>query len=231
VLGDVTNLRRLDEMKSGLLSVVSHELKTPLTSIRMAVHLLLEERIGPLTTKQTELLVAARDDSDRLHKIIEGLLDMGRLESGRVELEMQPKAVGQLIEESLAPIEASFHDRGITVFVDIPAGTPAVMVDSTRIDHVFSNLLGNALKFTPPGGKVSISAAAQDGFHGSLCSGRQRAGNSAGAHRTDLRPFLSRHGTQSPRGRGTGTGDRQGNHPIARRAHRGRFTAWTREQV
>src|SRR5206468_6758449 len=83
VLADVTNLRRLDEMKSGMLSVVSHELKTPLTSIRMAVHLLLEERVGPLTPKQAELLVAARDDSDRLNQIIENLLDMGRIESGR----------------------------------------------------------------------------------------------------------------------------------------------------
>ena len=61
VLADVTNLRRLDEMKSGLLSVVSHELKTPLTSIRMAVHLLLEERVGVLTSKQVELLTAARE--------------------------------------------------------------------------------------------------------------------------------------------------------------------------
>jgi two-component system, NtrC family, sensor histidine kinase KinB len=164
VLGDVTNLRLLDEMKSGLLSVVSHELKTPLTSIRMAVHLLLEERIGPLSKKQSELLVAARDDSDRLHKIIEGLLDMGRLESGRVELELQPKPAEQLIQEALAPIEPSFHDRGITVEVDVAEDTPAVLVDSTRIDHVFSNLLGNALKFTPPGGRVGISAATQDGM-------------------------------------------------------------------
>src|SRR5206468_7509480 len=83
VLADVTNLRRLDEMKSGMLSVVSHELKTPLTSIRMAVHLLLEERVGSLNAKQAELLVAARDDSDRLNQIIENLLDMGRIESGR----------------------------------------------------------------------------------------------------------------------------------------------------
>src|SRR5205085_5345597 len=86
VLADVTNLRRLDEMKSGMLSVVSHELKTPLTSIRMAVHLLLEERVGPLTPKQVELLIAARDDSDRLHGIIENLLDLGRMQAGRAQL-------------------------------------------------------------------------------------------------------------------------------------------------
>jgi signal transduction histidine kinase len=159
VLGDVTNLRRLDEMKSGLLSVVSHELKTPLTSIRMAVHLLLEERVGPLTSKQTELIVAARDDSDRLQKIIEDLLDMGRLESGRVELELQPQSPQQLIGDAVSAMEAAFRDRGIAVEVDINAETPGVLADPARIDHVFSNLLSNALKFTPPGGHVNVTAA------------------------------------------------------------------------
>jgi len=78
VLADVTNLRKLDEMKSGMLAVVSHELKTPLTSIRMSTHLLLEEKVGPLNPKQQELLVAAREDADRLYQIIESLLDIGR---------------------------------------------------------------------------------------------------------------------------------------------------------
>jgi len=162
VLGDVTNLRRLDEMKSGLLSVVSHELKTPLTSIRMAMHLLLEERIGPLTAKQTELLVAARDDSDRLHKIIEGLLDMGRLESGSVELDLKPQSAEKLVNEAVGFLESAFHDRGINVEIDVPADTPPVLADPARMDHVFSNLLGNALKFTPPGGVVRVAATTED---------------------------------------------------------------------
>jgi two-component system, NtrC family, sensor histidine kinase KinB len=163
ILSDVTNLRRLDEMKSGLLSVVSHELKTPLTSIRMAMHLLLEERIGPLTPKQTELLVAARDDSDRLHKIIEGLLDMGRLESGHVEMNFQPQSAEHLINQAVSALDTAFHDRGIAVEMEVPPDTPRVLADPDRMDHVFSNLLGNALKFTPPGGTVRVSAAAEDG--------------------------------------------------------------------
>ncbi|MGA2229850.1 MAG: ATP-binding protein [Tepidisphaeraceae bacterium] len=162
VLGDVTNLRRLDEMKSGLLSVVSHELKTPLTSIRMAVHLLLEERVGSLTSKQVELIVAARDDSDRLQKIIEELLDMGRLESGRVHLDLQPQLVQALVSDAVTAQEAAFHDHGISVEVEIAEGTPRVLADPARIDHVFSNLLSNALKFTPPGGRVRVTAAPED---------------------------------------------------------------------
>ncbi len=162
VLADVTHLRKLDEMKSGLLSVVSHELKTPLTSIRMAVHLLLEERVGPLTGKQTELMIAARDDSDRLQGIIDDLLDMGRLESGRVELDLQPVTADRLMSEAIAPLRSAFADKGVEIQTDLPEQTPDVLADPARIDHVFSNLLTNALKFTPPGGWVRLSAQVED---------------------------------------------------------------------
>ena len=78
-------------MKSGMISTVSHQLKTPLTSIRMAIHLLLEEKVGPLTEKQTELLLAAREDSDRLHRILSNLLDISRIESGRSQMDFQDR--------------------------------------------------------------------------------------------------------------------------------------------
>ena len=133
VLADVTNLRRLDEMKSGLLSVVSHELKTPLTSIRMAVHLLAEERVGPLTAKQSELVTAAREDSDRLDRIIADLLDMGRMESGRAGLDLRPARPEQLVEAAAAPLRAAFHDKSIGLSVDVPADLPAVAVDPGRV--------------------------------------------------------------------------------------------------
>ena len=89
-LQDVTRLRLLDEVKSNLVSTVSHELKTPLTSVRMGLHLLLEERIGTLNAKQTELLLAAREDSERLLRMINDLLDLAKLESGKVALPGQP---------------------------------------------------------------------------------------------------------------------------------------------
>jgi two-component system, NtrC family, sensor histidine kinase KinB len=158
VLADVTNLRRLDEMKSGMLSVVSHELKTPLTSIRMGVHLLLEERLGDLTAQQSEILIAIREDSNRLHQIIENLLDMGRMESGRGLMDLKPHSLSDIVRDSTAPMESAFRDRGVHLTVDLPAELPRVMVDPARIRHVFSNLLSNALKYTPPGGDVQVSA-------------------------------------------------------------------------
>ncbi len=159
VLADVTNLRRLDEMKSGLLSVVSHELKTPLTSIRMAVHLLLEERVGPLTAKQAELVTAARDESERLDRIIADLLDLGRMESGRDELDLTAARADRLAGEAVAAVRAAFHDKGVAVEADVPADVPAVRVDPARVGHVFANLLANALRFTAPGGRVRVAAA------------------------------------------------------------------------
>jgi PAS domain S-box-containing protein len=159
VLADVTNLRRLDEMKSGMLSVVSHELKTPMTSIRMGVHLLLEERVGTLTPKQNDLLMAVRDDSDRLNQIVDNLLDMGRIESGRALMDLRPERAEQVVQEATESWKAAFHDRGVELIVDdVPADVPPVMVDHTRIGHVFSNLLGNALKYTAPGGQVRVKA-------------------------------------------------------------------------
>lgn len=162
VLADVTNLRRLDEMKSGMLSVVSHELKTPLTSIRMATHLLLEERVGSLNPKQLELIVAARDDADRLHQIIENLLDMGRMESGRGLMDLKPVKPEALVEAAVDPMRAAYLDKGVTLAVDLPADLPPVSADADRLGHVFTNLLANALKYTPAGGEVRVEAQQDD---------------------------------------------------------------------
>lgn len=160
VLADVTTLRHIDEMKTGLLSTVSHELKTPLTSLRMATHLLLEERVGPLNAKQQELVLAAREDSERLHRIVEGLLDMSRLESGRVELDMQPVPAEELVETAIEPLRAAYRDKGVTLETAVAAAAGAVWVDRTRMQHVFANLLDNALRFTPAGGTVRVTADA-----------------------------------------------------------------------
>ena len=162
VLADVTNLRRLDEMKSGMLAVVSHELKTPLTSIRMGAHLLLEERIGPLTPQQSDLLTAVRDDSDRLNQIVMNLLDMGRIESGRTLMDLKPEPAARVVTEATEPLEAAFHDRGVELVIDLPDDLPNVLVDRTRIGLVFTNLLTNALRYTAPGGQVRVTADGDD---------------------------------------------------------------------
>ncbi len=115
VLTDVTRFRMLDQLKSDMVSTVSHELKTPLTSIQMAVHLLLEEVVGPLEPKQVELLLAARHDSERLLAMVNDLLDLTRIEQGRVELDLQPVDASALVHEAVERFTAQAHDVGITL--------------------------------------------------------------------------------------------------------------------
>ena len=157
VLSDVTDLRQLCELKGGLIATVSHELKTPLTSVRLAIYALLSERVGPLTPKQVELLAAARNDSNRLHRIIMNLLDMSHMESGRMTVEKRPVAPEHLVLRATDEFQTAFLDRGIRLKLDLPADLPEVLADPVRIQPVFTNLFHNALRHTPPGGEISVS--------------------------------------------------------------------------
>jgi signal transduction histidine kinase len=163
VLQDVTRLRLLDEVKTNLVSTVSHELKTPLTSVRMGLHLLLEERIGSLNPKQTELLLAAREDSERLLRMINDLLDLAKLESGRTALPgrtMEPRELVAAAEEDLKTLVES---RGSRLLTKITPGLPKVSVDARQIAHVFSNFVSNAVKHAKPGEEIVLRAKNQDG--------------------------------------------------------------------
>ena len=164
VLADVTGLRRLDETKNNLLSLVSHELKTPLTSNRMILHLVAGQKVGPLTARQQELLATARDDADRLHRIVENLLDMSRIESGKALMELRPVEPGQLVEHGVESLQPAFASQNVAIRVTVPLDLPLVRADATRIGHVFANLLNNSLRHTPPGGHVEIGARADGSF-------------------------------------------------------------------
>ena len=164
VLQDVTQLRQQDEIKRGVIRTVSHQLKTPLTSVRMAIHLLLEEKVGALTAKQTELLLAARDDSDRLSAILNNLLDLSRIESGKAAMDFRPVAPQAMVREAVEPFVRSVQDQGLSLEINLPDDLPEVWADTTRVNHVFNNLLSNAIKFTRPGGRISLSAEADEGL-------------------------------------------------------------------
>jgi signal transduction histidine kinase len=158
ILEDVTLLMQNDEIKKDLFSTISHQLKTPLTAIRMALHLLLEENVGSVNEKQADLLVSARDESDRLNGIIEDLLDLRRLEAGNVRLSLEAVSPYALVEEATGQFSRQAQERGIRFEVDLPAGLPEVRVDRSRIQYVFANLLSNAIRYSPVGGVVRLTA-------------------------------------------------------------------------
>ena len=157
VLSDVTALRRLDEMKSGLLATISHELKNPMTSLRMGTHLMLEEGTGPVNTRQRALLTTLRDNADRLHTILEELLDLGRMESGDL-LHLESRPADQLLLEALERVRPELLRWGLNLDTEIIRNLPRVAVDARRLSHVFSNLFDNAIKYSPVGSTIWVGA-------------------------------------------------------------------------
>jgi len=161
---DVTRLRRVSELENDLVSTVSHELKTPLTSVRMALHMLLDERVGPMNNKQAELLTTARDDAERLFSIVNDLLDVARYKSGKTALELKPVSAHKLIEKAITASRTAFQHAGVDLKLELPEDLPDVLANESRIEHVFNNLLSNALKFSAPGTDVVLTVQGTDKY-------------------------------------------------------------------
>ena len=161
ILQDVTKFRLLDDAKTNLVGTVSHELKSPLTSLRMAAYLLLEQKITGLTATQQELLETVRDESDRLLRILDNLLDLARLESGTSSLDRSSVKIPALLDGIAAEAHAFIDPAGLKLEVSVEPelADEGISVDSSRIRHVFINLLTNAAKYSPPGGVITLGAA------------------------------------------------------------------------
>lgn len=164
ILNDVTQLHEQEELKRDVVSTVSHQLRTPLTSLRLSIHLLLEEKIGGLNEKQAELLMAAREDSERLVSILSGLLDLNRMESGKTDLDIGSYSPHTLAREGIEPFLTEAKDKGLTLINGVSEGLPEVPADLFRIRHVFANLISNSFRFTKPGGVIIVRAGREDGF-------------------------------------------------------------------
>ena len=163
ILVDVTPLRRTDEAKSSMVLTVSHELRTPLTGVRMAISLLAGKGFGDITPKQKSLIEAAREDSDRLHRIIENLLNISRLEAGSAQLQFRRMNVAEMINAAVDPLRPAFADKNVSLEVDAGAAIPDVNADPVSMGSALTNLLSNAMKFTPTGGAVRVTTAADNG--------------------------------------------------------------------
>ena len=158
VLADVTRFRLLDQFKTDLVATVSHELKTPLTSVRLAVHILLEETIGPLTPKQTELLVDARDNSERLLQLIDQLLSLAHLQKTNDDERRHSEEVAVLLQKAAEGVRQKADDKHVDLVVDVAEGLPEISIDFERMMTAIGNLLNNAMTYTAKGGRVKVAA-------------------------------------------------------------------------
>jgi len=156
LLQDVTRFKNLDRMKSEFIATVSHELRTPLTSINMAVDIISQEVLGKVNERQRDMLTTAKDDCERLTKLVKELLDMSRLESGKYELKRERINLRSLVEEALKPLRLQFREKGIRLETEIPADTPEVPGDQRQLSWVVANLVSNALRYTPADGTVTV---------------------------------------------------------------------------
>jgi NtrC-family two-component system sensor histidine kinase KinB len=164
LLSDVTDLVRLDEMRSELVAVASHELQTPLTTLRMTL-LMLQESAQDMPERQRELVTTSLIGVGQLHEIIHEFLDLARIEAGELRLNLEPVRVSSLLEDVIRRLEPQAAAQDIELRSTIAPGLPTIAADERRIRMVVENLLSNALKYTPGGGVVSVSANSAE-MHG-----------------------------------------------------------------
>ncbi|MCK4325560.1 diguanylate cyclase [bacterium] len=158
ILRNVTRAKEVDRMKTEFVSSVSHELRTPLTSLQESVSLLLDGTLGDLNEEQKEFLGMANLDVMRLGRLISDLLDISRIEAGRMELHRTPTSVISLSNRSRKSLLPLARDKGVELVSLLPLSLPLAYIDADRIGQVFTNLIENAVKFTPKGGKVILNA-------------------------------------------------------------------------
>jgi signal transduction histidine kinase len=152
-------LKELDHLKSDFVSHVSHELRTPLTAIKGAVDLVLREVAGPLTEKQIHYLSRVRSNTQHLAGLINDLLDLSKIESGRIEVKSSRVSLGGLVHEVVEALRPVAAEKVIALEATIREPSILVWVDRDKINQVLTNLIGNAIKFTPVQGRVTVSAS------------------------------------------------------------------------
>lgn len=170
VFRDVTREREVDHMKSEFVSLVSHELRTPLTSIKGYIDLLLDGDAGELTEEQQEYLGIVKNNADRLIALINDLLDVSRIDAGKIDLQRSPLDLARLIHVVADSLRPSIEAKGQHLTLDLTGGhepllggrddarLPAVLADADRVTQILTNLLSNAYKYTPAGGSICVKA-------------------------------------------------------------------------
>lgn len=159
--GALDRLKRLDEMKDSFLSTVAHELRTPLAAIQGYSEALMS-RDDASQEIRAEFLGIINREARRLALLINDLQDLARLEAGRADWNTEPHEIPPLVAQAAATMEILARDRGLDLQVSAPSGLPRIDVDANRLLQVLTNLIGNAVKFTDPPGRIEVSARLEE---------------------------------------------------------------------
>lgn len=145
-------IKEVDQMKDEFISIASHELRTPVTSIRGYTSMVLEGSLGPIGKKAKESLEMVAKSADRLAGLVEDLLNVSRIEQGRLQVDLKPEEVGAIIKDTIAELEVQADEKKLKLLFQPPAAKlPLVNLDSERFKQVLINLIGNAIKYTEKG--------------------------------------------------------------------------------
>jgi len=166
VLSDITKQKDLDRLKANFVANVTHELRTPLVAMEKSISLILSKAAGELSQKQEEFLLMAKRNINRLGLLINDLLDLSKLEAGKMDLKNRNVQIDEVVNESVATLNTWAQTKSITIEKRIQENLPKIGIDPDRIIQVLNNLIGNAIKFTPDNGKVSVGARLSEGGSG-----------------------------------------------------------------
>ena len=159
VVHDVTRERELEQLKDEFMSTISHELRTPLFSIQGFVQILLEnnEDLDPAT--HDEFLTIIQAQTMQLSEMVNNLLDASKLDEGRMKFDQKPVDILAVIHQTMLKLRGFAHQQKVELLPKLPAALPTILGDQVRLEQVLTNLVGNAIKFTPEGGRVIVSAS------------------------------------------------------------------------
>lgn len=151
-----------DESKSQFVTIVTHELKIPMTSIRGYADLIRQGTVGPVTDEQVRFLDTIRTNVDRMAELVSDLSDISRIETGRLKVSLEAVSISDYLRETVANLRPQFDEKGQTVKIEIEADMPMAHIDRARLVQILTNLLSNANKYTPDGGSITIKGIRQD---------------------------------------------------------------------
>lgn len=159
ILKNVTNFKELDQAKTNFLATISHELKTPIASIKMSLRLLEDTRIGELNSEQQNMVSHIQDDSNRLLKITGELLDLAQVETGNIKLSIQQSRPREILDYALNAVKIQLQQKEIEIRLELPVQLPTVFADQEKSAWVLVNFLSNAIRYSSTNAKIDINIA------------------------------------------------------------------------